>query len=190
MGLAANIRGPQGAAGLAASMRPPLRSGGASYYCSPHNGNGNGTLVQNTIYAVPFYVPVTTTFTKIAVVTVGTASAQVRLGIYNDNGSGVPDTLILDAGSIATATSGFKTITISQSLTPGWYWLACAMQGAAGSINNITGPLAYLPTANGYTSVTYAGYKGSASVSAGLPNPWGSTYTLATPVPIVYLAPQ
>jgi hypothetical protein len=79
----------------------------------------------NFIRAIPFYVPVATTFDRIAcnVTTQGTAAAEVRLGIYNV-ANGVPTTLVLDAGSVGANTTGVKEITISVTLPRGWYALS------------------------------------------------------------------
>lgn len=71
------------------------------------------------------------TLTRIAVehVASATASEVARLGIYNDT-TGRPDTLLLDAGTVDLSTGvAVKTITISQVVTDGWYWLASVRQG-------------------------------------------------------------
>jgi hypothetical protein len=64
----------------------------------------------------------------------------VRLGIYNnDSTTGKPSTVVLDAGTVScTAASTTYAITISQSLSEGWYWLAFCTQGAA-STNTFIG---------------------------------------------------
>jgi len=103
------------------------------YYRGIGLNAGNGTAVANTTYYTPFFVPVTTTFDRIAIRTGTTFSgtASVRLGIYNNSG-GKPSTVVLDAGTVsATALSTSYTITISQQLTPGLYWLAANSQTAA-----------------------------------------------------------
>lgn len=70
---------------------------------------------------------------NVNVVGAGTGLA-VRLGIYNDDGtysrpSGTP---LLDAGTFdPTSGTGDRTITISQALSPGRYWLAAVLQGSA-----------------------------------------------------------
>lgn len=173
----------------AASTALPYRTGGTFYYSPPFAQSGNLALTQNKAYATPYYVPVTTTFVSIGVVTTGTASATTRLGIYSDN-NGVPGALVLDAGNIATATSGFKTITISQSLTKGWYWLTAAMQGAAGSLNcsGANQGVVTIGVTNPFSSGGLNGYS-QTGVSGALPSPWGGTYTEESRTPIVYLAP-
>ncbi len=80
-------------------------------------GSGSSSTGTNLI-AIPFNIYKSTTFTKIGMsVTTGAASSQIRLGIYNANNyGGAPGTLVLDAGTIDSSTTGDKTITISQTL--------------------------------------------------------------------------
>jgi hypothetical protein len=80
-------------------------------------------------------VPATTTFDRIAVTTASTFSgtATVRMGIYqNDTATGKPSTLVFDAGTVScTASSTVYQITINQTLTSGFYWMASNTQTAA-----------------------------------------------------------
>lgn len=180
------------AARLAPPLQPqlPMRTGGTFYYSSLFIGGGNTAAVRNTLYATPFYVATPTTFVSIGVVTTGTASALVDLGIYADAG-GVPGALVLDAGTVSTATSGFKTITISKKLTPGWYWLACAMQGAAGSLFSAmanTGNVNTMPCTAPFSTGAISGYA-QTGVSGALPSPWGATYNDTLRCPVVFIAP-
>lgn len=87
--------------------------------------NVNGVLTLDTIYAVPISVNARTPFDRIAFqVNSAIASSNARMGIYADGGNGSPGALILDAGTIATDTTGAKDIVISRTLDPGCYWLA------------------------------------------------------------------
>jgi len=82
-----------------------------------------GTI--NQLRAIPFIVNQTITTDLIACeVTIGT-TGNVRLGIYNDNGSGYPNALLFDSGSIAISAPGTKSAAISPAivLKPGLYWL-------------------------------------------------------------------
>jgi len=82
---------------------------------------------------VPFYVPETTTFTRISArVSTAVTGSTYRLGIYSSDTDDIPSTLVLDAGTISGNATGSLAITISQSLSPGLYWLAGAAQGTAG----------------------------------------------------------
>jgi hypothetical protein len=108
----------------------PFRSG-ATY--QNFNGTASTVAVANTTYYSPMYFPNSTTLDRINIATRNTFSgtATIRMGIYNDNG-GVPNTVLLDAGTVsATAASTTYSITISQAVTAGWYWLALNWQTAA-----------------------------------------------------------
>lgn len=91
----------------------------------------NFAINANRMYLVPFYVPETATFDRIGIYVSSTAAASVRLGIY-ENSSGVAGDLVVDAGTVSTASSGLQTATISQSLTQGVYWLAAISNGTPG----------------------------------------------------------
>jgi hypothetical protein len=86
--------------------------------------------VEDTTYYMYFYVSATTTFDRIAIRTHSNfnGTATVRLGIYDSTGL-KPSTLVLDAGTVScTAPNTVYTITISQSLSAGVYWLAMNSQ--------------------------------------------------------------
>ena len=84
----------------------------------------------NTTYYIPFRVVETKTFDRISFVTGSsiTGTGTFRLGIYNQS-AGVPTTVLLDAGTVnATTASTAYSVTISQSLSAGVYYLAMNMQ--------------------------------------------------------------
>jgi hypothetical protein len=116
----------------------PFRSG-ATYVNI--NGTQSTSSAVNQTYYTPMYFPNSVTLDRINIVTVNTwtgGPATVRLGIYNDNG-GVPSTVALDAGTVSvTAGSTLYAITISQTLSAGWYWMALNSQVAA-TANNYYG---------------------------------------------------
>lgn len=89
-----------------------------------------GTLltVASTLYAYPFEVPNYITLEKFGLyTTTGQTAGAGHAGIYADNGSGYPGSLIVDSGALI-ATSGaaaqYYAPTDGITLTPGWYWLA------------------------------------------------------------------
>jgi hypothetical protein len=98
-------------------------------------GTFNGAFVPTvgTLYAIPFWVGATATYDRIAtnIGTAGSAGAVTRLGIYNVAASGLPGTLVLDAGTVDSTTIGDKNITISQSLSPGVYFTVMLTNDAA-----------------------------------------------------------
>jgi hypothetical protein len=58
------------------------------------------------------------------------------LGIYSStSGIDTPGARLLDAGTVAVTSTGWKSITISQSLTAGTYWLvALQVTGSTGGV--------------------------------------------------------
>mgnify|MGYP000553028085 CR=1 FL=1 len=125
---------------------------------------------SNRLYMYPFWVHTTTTFDRIAInhaATSAGASSVCRLGIYNDS-SGVPGTLLLDAGTVDLSTAtAFKTITISQQLTPGLYWLAAVPQITSGTPTFTCGtPSVGVPSSD----TTFNGCKFENSVTSTLPS--------------------
>jgi hypothetical protein len=99
-------------------------------------------LVANRVYASPFVVASSVTATRIAInCEVATVGSLLRLGIYSSAaGSDTPSARLLDAGTVATNTTGWKAITISQALTAGTYWLvALQVTGSTGG-NFSAGP--------------------------------------------------
>lgn len=105
----------------------------SGFYYNTLSSPSDSTLAmtQNTLIGTYFPVSATTTFDRIGIeVTSAIASSTVRLGIFRCVG-GIPSTLVLDAGTIDSSTTGAKEITISQSLTPGLYVLLAVAQGGA-----------------------------------------------------------
>lgn len=93
------------------------------------------TITHQRTYYAPIYIDQTTTVDRIAIRTANTfaGTATVRLGIYNNDATtGQPSTVLLDAGTVsATVASTNYEITINQTLTTGFYWVAMAQQGTA-----------------------------------------------------------
>jgi len=162
-------KGDTGPTGLTGPVYPSFVSQG--YYRTPLQYSATATAQNiNTIFFTPFYVSASTTFDQIGVIASTVAASPtctVRLGIYNDS-NGVPGTLSLDAGTATQTTiSGTPTsipITISKTLTPGWYWLAAKQEtgsaantfictAASSTVSGLqrmaTPPLAYV--ANAFT---------------------------------------
>jgi hypothetical protein len=108
----------------------PFRSG--SYYLNSNTIDAVSPTV-NTTYYMPMYFPNAVTLDRLQILTrnVFSGTAVFRLGIYNDNG-GIPNTVLVDGGTVsATAATTAYTVTISQAVNSGWYWLALNMQTAA-----------------------------------------------------------
>ena len=104
------------------------------YVTAPATTVTSGAPNQSRMTAAPIVIPASCTADRIGVeVTAQVAASTVRLGIYNDS-AGRPGSLLVDAGTVDSSTIGVKTITISQALSPGVYWLAGCSQGGAPSV--------------------------------------------------------
>ncbi|MCX6399241.1 MAG: hypothetical protein NTX33_04820 [Propionibacteriales bacterium] len=120
-------------AGLKATNRGSrvLKSG--TYYGPPAGTHNTTTVTQNSTTGQLFVVPHAITIDRIACeVTTAAASTTVRLAIWNVDSNDEPSTLVLDAGTVASDTTGAKEITISQSLAPGTYLATGTLQGGTG----------------------------------------------------------
>lgn len=110
---------------------------------------GTGFYVQTPIYAnatlsafalteawqffTPIFVVRTLTIDRLglSVSNAGSAGSVIRLGIYANSSSDNPGTLLQDASTVDSTTPGDKLAVVSQTLSPGIYWLSCALQGGA-----------------------------------------------------------
>jgi hypothetical protein len=96
------------------------------------HATANIAITANRLYAYPLFIARNLTIDRIAmeVATAGAGGTKVRLGIYNGDGTNLyPGSLLLDAGEVAVDSTGIKTITISQALTKGLYWVAMVSDG-------------------------------------------------------------
>jgi hypothetical protein len=154
--------------------RPLPWSGG---YIGPLHRDVTTVAVGNgVLYLVPVYLPYSVTLDRLSievVTTPGGTGSVVRLGIYNHNATThLPDTLLVDAGTVDTTTTGTKEATISQTLAAGTYWLAAVAQGSP-SPN---------PTLRVFVGISFMSIMGAAAVACryrtgitgALPNPVGS----------------
>lgn len=100
------------------------------YVLGTNNNNSliAGAVTANTLYACPFIAPARgATLDRIGFAVTTLLAGNGRCGIYNATSDTnlYPSSLVVDGGSISTATTGAKTTTISQALTPGnLYWAA------------------------------------------------------------------
>jgi hypothetical protein len=127
---------------LATIKTPTLAIPSTYYITTPFASHTNIAATLSRTNYIPIYVPFTTSFDRIAILTGFNFSgtATIRMGIYaNDTATGKPSTVIIDAGTVsATSISTVFQITINQSLEAGFYWLAMNTQTAA-SVNAYTG---------------------------------------------------
>ena len=141
--------------------------------------------------AVPVYIPEAGTYDRIGIEVTVLATGTWRLGIYDDDGDtgAGPGTLILDAGTVDTGTTGIKEITINQTLQAGHVWLSASWGAVNPTIRSwaaIQSPV--LPVEiNGFSNM----YVNRSGDGGALPNPF-STYNMATssgggPVPMFFI---
>lgn len=128
-----------------ASQWPPSVTG--RYTVPPVTSAALNTqaAVANRLYLVPFSVSRTTTYDRVAIEVTTGAAGNVRLGIYGPftgNFASLP--LVVDAGTLTTNAAAVKAITISQQLTPGWYFVA-AVFDATPTLRAFTASAAQAP---------------------------------------------
>lgn len=148
-----------------------------------------GVVAANTLIALPFYVGETTLFDLLGCqVTTAGASSNVRMGIYADDGNVFPSTLINESAAISSATVGMKEHTIptaNQTFSPGLYWLAFECMATAPTIRALS--LASIFPILGLNNIMDiapgVGYTVAHTFGA-LPNPYTTTATILTAVPI------
>ncbi len=106
------------------------------------------------------------------------ASSTVRLGVYADNGNGRPGALVADYGTVATTSTGVKTIDVNTTVIPGrTYWFAIASQGGTAATlktlyaNPVGEKFIQMGTATP-TSLAQVSQYYQSSVSGALPNPF------------------
>lgn len=148
----------------------------------------SGSMPEGRLCATPYWAPRAISFSSfsIAVVTTpGSAGSIVRIGAYNDD-NGLPGSLLFDAGTVDSTTTGTKEILINQTLPAGRFWLAAVIQGGAATvatlggqnINMVWNRNAILVPSSGYMDTTYFSYF-RPSVTSALPNPF---FTSRSPV--------
>jgi hypothetical protein len=163
---AGGAAGPTGATGATGSSGVAFSTphiSGRYYRTIGNNTPGARAFAANVTRYSPILIPTSTTYDRIGIAAGSTFSgtASVRLGIYNDL-NGQPDTVLLDAGTIAPTASGQEyQITINQTLSAGFYWLA---------FNTITAA----------TTNTYVGFDGSIATSTPAVNYLNLSFASAT----------
>ena len=125
------IQGTEGSRGAISTNISLLDQRSGQYYAFGLGASQSITLTEDVTYYSPFFVKTSTTYDRIAYQhdIVSGGNVVTRLGIYNnDYTTYKPSTLVVDAGTLTETSAGFKTMTINQTLSAGWYWLALNMQ--------------------------------------------------------------
>lgn len=145
---------------------------------------------NQNLYACPFFTAKQFDVTAIGVrvannCTVGNLG---RLGIYTDDGSGV-QTLQVDAGTVAlSGGAGDKTISISETIQPGWSWFAFVLQGGTATFPLMTAVNSSGVSPVGVTDLSPTGVGGLAltGISGSLPSSLSSPIYTSIP-PMVWV---
>jgi len=169
-------------AGAPPTMQTPAGGGfdnsgyRTNYYYWPWAASPTGTTAVEAgrCYAMPFIVGGNETFTRIGINVTTLSAGNARLGIYNFV-DGVPTTLVLDAGTVSTGSTGEKEATISQALSQGVYALVAifdatpTLTGLAadtGMVGGIIGGESYSQIDHGiYETRSYGALPSSFTVS-------------------------
>jgi hypothetical protein len=142
-----------------------------------------------TLCAVPFFIPTEIEAKSLTVrISTAQAGALVRLGIYTADSFDRPETLVLDAGTVDGSVVGFATISISQVLSPGLYYLSEVRQGSAtATINATTFPIPFVPSGVQTPSTTNSSFwSRSGGVLGELPTTFATTFGIGN----IGLAPR
>lgn len=115
-----------------ASSRSPFFTQPGRWHATGNVFSTLATLGVGTLRLVPYYIdrPVTLTSIAVEVTTAGEAGSLFRIGVYADDGTGLPGVLTVDAGTVAgDGATGMRTVTgLTVGLTRGLYWFGGAVQ--------------------------------------------------------------
>lgn len=174
---------------------PPLVPAVSDYLHVTCGGRGTATLTASRVHYTPIWLPVAMTLDRIGceLVTAAGATGVMRLGIYeHDTSDQRPGALVVDAGTVdGSASAGAKTITISEALAAGLYWLAGVAQGADAALptwRTVVTPQHALPV----TATPTGSGQSIAHIEAGVtgaltdPSPVGGS-GITTVAPLLYV---
>jgi hypothetical protein len=136
-------------------------------------------LTADTMVAGLFPVPVATTFDQISInVNTLVALSTIRLGVYAVGTDSLPGARIADWGTVSSATTGTKTLSISWAPVAGWYYIVMSCSAGA-AVNRFGGGMGVAPFGNPVGSITITGVTdwtlAAPGSSAALPNPFGAS---------------
>ncbi|MEU8334805.1 hypothetical protein [Micromonospora tulbaghiae] len=150
------------------------------YYTVPASGKATATIPNGdgALACTPFYVGQVRAFDRIGIeITTAAASTNVRLGIYADNGGGLPGALVLDAGTVDASTTGAKELTISTGLlAAGLYWVAAVPQGGSPTFRALAGAAWQIGVTSLAAVTSSVVYGGGSTVAAAVPGALPSTF--------------
>jgi hypothetical protein len=111
---------------------PTPASGQYFFPLSAHTSSTSNNLTNLALRLSPWVVDTTTSISRVAadVTAVGDVGSKLRMGIYADNGFGVPGSLVSEFGTIPTDAVAVAEVVLGSTLTikPGVYWIGGAVQ--------------------------------------------------------------
>jgi hypothetical protein len=112
------------------AVSPAVRSGFYYYPAGQNSITTLATLGVGTLRIAPAVIPRAITIDRLGaeITAVGEAGSKLRIGIYADDGTGKPGSLLLDAGQINGDSATVQEITVNQTLNPGIYWFGAVVQ--------------------------------------------------------------
>jgi len=152
-------------------------------------------ISANVLYALPFHMTAMPNFMdeiaiEVSRINVGGAG-NVRLGIYEDDGSIYPGVLIKDAGTAITGLLGAHKITVNESTSRGLKWLVAvfdvAVELRTTAVLQSAGSWAMLGAGPANLNFNAIGYQVSFGYAA-LPEIYPAGGTRQGSLPIVYLS--
>lgn len=141
------------------------------------------TLNELRVYPWPVWRPLQLGALFVQVAVAGSGDSVVRLGVYGDDGTGLPSTLVQELGTVSGAAPGVFTLNVPMAimLNTGLYWVAAVCQGttaptmvtvAGGALYNpqalFSGAAAFAPAFSGWRHTGVSGALPAAFVSAGV----------------------
>lgn len=185
------------AARLAYSLRvdPSMLTSVLVWESADYTSNqwGFNTSVSLACYAdtmnyQPVCFPVSATLDRIGFYVNTSATVTCRVGLYSANSAGQPGSLIATLGTWDGSSTGYKELTISQSVTGGVvYWVA-TQTSADGMSLKATQPRVAVKSGSSTGTPGSWGYAGSNAYSGGLPSTATLDFEQDNPtIPVLWL---
>jgi hypothetical protein len=148
------------------AIRPLNRGTGAYYLPYTCGARGTATVPLNggKISLMPVWAPgMTISALWLDVATAATNS--IRVGVYtNDPASGLPGSLLLDAGEIDISVADTREVAANLTLPNDWVWTAGISENTSGSL--------YVYGSSGTNTQIFDGIPGSAATAQCFRNTW------------------
>jgi lysophospholipase L1-like esterase len=181
---------------LTAAPGLPVPSSGQYFYpVSPNNQTTGNSLGNASLRVAPWLLTKPLALSRLCaeVTTAGDVGSKFRLGIYADNGNGLPGSLVLDGGQVAGDSATVQELTVSVTLAPGLYWIGGALQSVTTTqpvirvANNWSPPIPMSAgTSLPASAQSVLGYISSSTVSGALPGSFGGATPSGT-IPRVFV---